>query len=173
MHGPSKITKLEGEQIKIQAQVANVRKNAQSFVDNMIKIIEAKNQKFFEELEDQAKKSRERLKIKQCEIERELRRIETEIEKTETLVKRSTSAEIVQLNTTFLEGVGDEREELDCDFEDLGCLIFVENKALIAKASCEGIGSIETFSVKLKRINQVPKEKELVKRLLGLKHNLF
>ena len=65
---------------------------------------------------------------------------------------------MVQLDTKFLEEVCDEREQAS-DFEKLGCCIFVQNKTLI--------GSIQTFLAKLNGINQVPKEKELVKQLLG------
>jgi len=144
----NKIAKLREQEIKIQAKVASVKRNAQAFVDDMIKVIESKKQKIFNELEDQEKESRERLRTKQCELERELQRIETEIEKTETLVKRSTSAEMVQLDTTILEGVSDEIAKVDCDFQDIDsthCFTFVENKTLINSANLEGVGSFKTF----------------------------
>jgi len=146
----TKIIKLQNERIKIQAQVASVEKKAQSFVDDMMKIIEAKKHKIFKEVKDQAKECLERLKTKQCEVERELQRIETAIQKTETLVKRSTSAEMVQLDTKFLEEVCDEREQAYSNFEELGCCIFVQNNTLMNEASLEGIGSIETFCSKTK-----------------------
>jgi len=113
----------------------------------MIKVTEAKKQEIFNQVENQAKESLERLRIKQLEIEHELERIETVIENTETLVHRSASAEIVQLDTTFLEGVRDEIAQVvvDCEFEDLGCFVFVENKTLTAKTTHEGVGSVERF----------------------------
>ena len=68
----TEIFKLQNERIKIQAQVASVAKKAQSFVDHMMKIIEAKKHKIFKEVKDQAKESVECLKTKQCEVEHEL-----------------------------------------------------------------------------------------------------
>ena len=50
------------------------------------------------------------------------------------------------MKTIFQEGVRRDEEQVDCDFEDLGRLIFVENKTLLKKANTEGIGSLKTFS---------------------------
>jgi len=159
----TEIFKLQNERIKIQAHVASVAKKAQSFVDDMMKIIEAKKHKIFEEVKDQAKESVERLKTKQCEVEHKLQRIDTAIEKTETLVKRSTSAEMVQLDTKFLEEVCDEREQAS-DFEELGCCIFVQNKTLI--------GSIQTFFSKTKRHQSSAEGKGTSEATVGLETQL-
>jgi len=168
----TEIIKLQNERIKIQAQVASVEKKAQSFVDDMMKIIEAKKRKIFKAVKDQAKESQEPLRRKQCEVEHELQRIETAIEKTETLVKRSTSAEIVQLDTKFLEEVCDEREQACSDFEELGCCIFVENKTLMNEASIEGIGSIETFFSKTKGHQSSAEGKGTSEATVGLEAQL-
>ena len=53
----SKISKLQDERSKIQTQVASVKQNAQIFADNMMKVIEAKKQEFFKEVEDKARES--------------------------------------------------------------------------------------------------------------------
>jgi len=169
----NKIAELEDEKIKIPTQMVSVKKNVQRFVDNMIKVMEAKKQKLFSEVEDQAKESLERLKIKQREVEHELQRIETVIENNETLVQRSTSAEIVQLDTKFLEGVQDERMQVDYDLEDPGCLhIFVENKTLIAKATHEGIGSVKTFVSKTKAQQSSAEGKGTSEATVGLETQL-
>ena len=74
---------------------------------------------------------------------------ETVIEQTETLLKLSTSAEIVQLhdslNTIFPEGVSDETEQVDCDLEVTRQFIFTENETLMDKANTEGIGKLITL----------------------------
>jgi len=167
----NKIAKLEEEQIKIQAQVAIVKRNVQNFVDNMIKVLEEKKQKIFDDVEDEAKESLERLRIKQLDMEHELQRIETAIEKTETLLKQGTSAEIVQLDTTlvlmFLEGVRDERTQV----EDLGCFIFVKNKTF-AKAIHEGIGSVKTFLSKTKAHQSIAEGKGTREATVGLEAQL-
>jgi len=170
----NKLTTFQDKRMKIQAQVASVKKNAQSFVDNIIKVIEAKKQEIFNEVEDQAKESLERLRIKELEIEHELERIDTIIENTETLVNRSTCAEIVQLDTNFLEGVRDERAQVvvGCEFEDLGCFVFVENKTLTAKATHEGVGSVKTFLSKTNAHNSGAEGKGTSEATVGLEAQL-
>ena len=116
----------------------------------MIKVIEAKKQEIFKEVEDQAKESLERLGMKQREVEQELEQIETALTKTGTLLTRSTSAEIMQLNTIFREGVSDDSVQLVCDFEDIGCFRFIENKTLIDNVSGDGIGSVGILLSKTK-----------------------
>ena len=90
----------------------------QRFVDNVIRIIEAKKPDVFAKVESEAKESVERLKAQQCELEHEVKLIKTAVKKSEALLKRSTSAEIVRLGTIFQEGaVRDEGELVDCDIE--------------------------------------------------------
>ena len=144
------ITKLQNDRVKIQAQVANVNRSAQSFVDNVIKIIEAKKQEICKEVEDKAKESLERLGIRQNGVENELHRIETSIEKTETFLKQSTIAEIVQLGTMFQDRISDEAQQIDSDLEDLGHFIFVGSETLMDKASSEGVGFLKKFLSKTK-----------------------
>ena len=146
----NRIAELRDDRVEIQAQVGGLKRNAQSFAENMMKVIKVEKQEIFKQAEDKAKESLEGLETQQCKVEHELQRIETEIEKTETLLTRSTSAEIVQLDATFLKRVGDDGVQLDCDVEDPGGFIFVENKTLMDNASCDGIGSVGTFASKTK-----------------------
>ena len=160
------ITKLQNDRIKIQAQVANMKRSAQSFVDNVIKIIEAKKQEIFKEAEDKAMKTLERLGTRQSEVENKLCRIETSIEKTETLLKRSTIAEIVQLDTMFQDRISDEAQQIDPDLEDF---IFVGNKILMDKASSEEVGSLKRFLSKTKANHSIAEGKGISEATVGLK----
>ena len=145
----NKITKLNGTTIQIQEKLATVKREAQKFADKMIGVIKAKKQEIFNKAERQAAESLERLVIQKSEIEHQVNTTETVIEQTETLLKRSTSAEIVQLhhslNTIFPEGVSDETEQVDCDLEVTRQFIFAENETLMDKANTEGIGKFKTF----------------------------
>ena len=107
------ITRLQSECNEIQEQVSCVKKSAQNLVDNLMRVIQAKKQELFKEVEDKAQQSIERLVEQQSDVENELQRIETLIEKTETFLKRSTNAEIVHSNTLFQEVVTDEAELVD------------------------------------------------------------
>ena len=115
----------------------------------MMTVIEAKKRKLISEVENQARESVERLQTQQSEMDCQEKQIGAAIAKTETLLNRSTSAEIVHLdkslNTIFQEGVNDEGEQVDCDLEGHRQLIFVENETLMGNVNTEGIGSFKTF----------------------------
>ena len=134
---------------KIQDEIANVKRSAQQFVDNMMAVIEAKKEEIFNAAENQEKQSLERLGTQKSEIEQQAQMIETRVEKAEALLKRSTSAEIAQLDKTlktiFQEGVRREGEQVDCDLEGLRRFIFEANETLLEKATAEGVGSFKTF----------------------------
>ena len=169
----NKLSKLQDERTKIQRQVASVKQNAQIFADNMKEVIEAKKEEFFREVENKGKESAKRLYIEQCVVENELQRIETAIEKTETLLNRSTSAEIVQLDESSLESISNTGEQIECDFEDPGCLFFVENIELMEKAISEGIGFVKTFISKTKAHQSSAEGKGISEATVGLEAQLF
>ena len=141
----SRIAKLQSKCVNIQAQVQSVKRDAQRFADDMIAVIEAKKQEIFNDVEKKANELLERLGIQQSEVENQVKLVETAIERTETLLKRSTNAEIVSLDKNFQEGVSDEEEQLDCDLEGFRHFVFVQNGTLMLKANSEGVGSFRTF----------------------------
>ena len=147
------ITRLQSECNEIKEKFACVKKSAQNLVDNLMRVIEAKKQELFKEVEDKAQQSIERLVEQQSDVENELQRIETSIEKTETFLKQSTNAEIVHLNTLFQEEVTDVAELVDCDRKDLGHFVFFANKSLTAKANSEGVGSLKQIISQTKSSN--------------------
>ena len=145
----NEIAKLYKTSAQIQEKLATVKRDAQTFADKMIGVIEVKKQEIFNKAKRQAAESLERLVIQKSEIEHQVNTTETVIEQTETLLKRSTSAEIVQLhdslNAIFPEGVSDETEQVKCDLEVIRQFIFEENETLMDKANTEGIGEFKTF----------------------------
>ena len=165
-----KIAKMQGHCLNIQAKVDNVKREAQTFVDNMIAAIEAKKQEIFNDLDKKGKESLERLEIQQCETENEVKLIETAIENAETLLKRSTNAEIVKLdkNTIFQEGVSNDREQVDCDLEERRRFVFVENETLMHKENSKGIGSFRSFLSKTEAQQSSAKGKGTSEATVGL-----
>jgi len=105
----------------------------------------------------QVKECHERLRTRQRDVDKRVKLIETGIEKTETLLKRRTSAEIVRLdksfNTTFQEEVSDGEDQVDYDLEGFRRFFFAENESLMAKTVTEGIGAFKTVISKT-RANQ-------------------
>ena len=145
----SKIVQVDQSCSKIQEKIANVKRSAQQFADNLMAVIEAKKGEIFNAAENYGKQSLERLGIQKSEFEQQAQKIETGVEKAETLLERSTSAVIAQLDKTlkriFQEEVRREEEQVDCDLEGLRRFIFMESKTLLEKATTEGIGSFKTF----------------------------
>ena len=160
------ITRLQSEFNEIQEQVSCVKKSAQNLVDNLMRVIQAKKQELFKEVEDKAQQSIERLVEQQSNVENELQRIETLIEKTETFLKRSTNAEIVHFNT--LEEVTEEAELVECDRKDLGHFVFFANKSLMAKANSEGVGSLKQIISQTKSSNSKAEGKGITEVTVGL-----
>ena len=160
------ISGLQDEYIKIQGQVTHIRESSQSFVDNLIKVVEEKKMEILKKVEDKANESFERLVVQQSQLENEIQRIETSIEKTEVFLRRSTNAEIVQFNTVCEEAVDDE-EEVEDELEDLGNFVFNANKKLMDKASSDGVGSF--FLSKTKSNNSGAVGKGITDVTVGLK----
>ena len=151
----SKITKLDETCIYIEAEAASVKRNVHRFTENLMAVIEAGKMEILNKVDIQAKESVVRLRTQQCEIGNEVKLSEATIEKTETLLKRGSSAEIVQLdklalNTMFQKEDGDEGEQVDCDLEGFRQFVFLQNETLMEKATTEGIGSFRTFFSKTK-----------------------
>ena len=163
------ITRLQSECNEIKEQVACVKKSAQNLVDNLMRVIEAKKRELFKEVEDKAQQSIERLVEQQSDVENELQRIETSIEKTETFLKQSTNAEIVHFNTLFQVEVTSEAELVDCDRKDLRHFVFFPNKSLMAKANSEGVGSLKQIISQTKSCNSKAEGKGITEVTVGLK----
>ena len=164
----SMITRLQSECNEIQEQVACVKKSAQNLVDNLMRVIEAKKQEIFKEVEDKAQQSIERVVEQISDVEKELWRIETSIKETERFLMRSTNAEIVQFNTVFQEEVTGEAELVDCDRKDLRHFVFFPNKSLIAKAKSEGVGSLKQIISQTKSRNSKAEGKGITEVTVGL-----
>ena len=160
------ISKLDENGDKIQAQAANAKRSAQQFAESMIAVIEAKKQEIFNEVEHKTKESLERLRIKRNEIEHKVKMIDTAVEKTETLLKRSTNAELVQLNESLTTIFHEENKDETLEFE----LVFIENETLMAKTITEGIGSCETIS-KTQAQTSLAEGKGLSEATVGIEAN--
>jgi len=145
----NKITNIDQTCIQIQEHAAGVKRNAQKFAEAVICVIQAKKRKICFEVENQAAESIQRLVTQKSEIENQVQVNESELEQAATLLERSTSAEIVQLdnslNAIFQGVVNGENEIADCDLQGLRLFMFVENETLMDKVNAEGIGSFKTF----------------------------
>ena len=132
------------KKIEVQAQVADVKSQVQTNVDQMTAIIEARKQEVFDAVDNQAKKSLETLSQKKGEAENQVKIIESAIEQTEALMKRNLNAEILGFNETFDEILQEQGTQGIRDTEHIPRFSVTKSEKLINVLNSEGIGNVKT-----------------------------
>ena len=141
----SKITKLDESLGEVQEQAARVKRNVQEYADSIHAAIEAKKLEIFDDVERRTKASLQEIEKQKEEIEEQATRHESEIEDTETLLKRSTSAQLMQPNELMDKLLKEEnyQDDSDRDVDFFQEFDFVENHKLFDLVSVEQIGSLK------------------------------
>ena len=141
----SKITKLDESLIEVQEQAARLKRNVQEFADSIIATIEAKKQEIFDDVERRTKASLQKIEKQKEENEEQAKRHESEIETTETLLKRSASAQVMQPNELMDKIFKEENYQEESDRDDglYQELFFVKNHKFFDLVSVEQIGSLK------------------------------
>ena len=132
------------KKIEVQAQVADVKSQVQTNVDQMTAIIEARKQDVFDAVDNQANKSLETLSQKKGEAENQVKIIESAIEQTESLMKRNLNAEILGFNETFDEILQEQGTQGIRDTEHIPRFSFTKSEKVINVLNKEGIGNVKT-----------------------------
>ena len=154
------VKKLNQKSMEVQAQVANVKSQVQTNVDQMIAIIEARKQEVFEAVDNQAKKSLETLSQKKGEVENQVKIIESAIEQTESLMKRNFSTEILGFNETFDKILQEQDTQENRDTECIPRFRFTKSEKLVNVLNSEGIGNVKTLFSATKLQQSGAKDKE-------------
>ena len=155
--------------MEVQAQVADVKSQVQTNVDQMIAIIEARKQDVFDAVEYQAKKSLETLSQKKGKVENQVKIIESAIEQTESLMKRNFSTEILGFNETFDKILEEQESQGNRDNECIPRFSFTKSEKLINVLNSEGIGNVKTVFSETKSQQSEAKGKESSKVISGNK----
>ena len=143
----SKITKLDKYHNEVQEQAARLKRNVQEYADSIHAAIETKKLEIFDDVERRTKASLQEIGKQKEEFEEQAKQHESEIIDTETLLKRSTSAKLMQPNEQMDKILKEEKNQEDrsdrddCPFQKFD---FVENHKLFDLVSAEQIGSLET-----------------------------
>ena len=145
----SQIEKLNEYCNEVQERAACVKRNAQEYADSIHAAIEAKKLEIFDDVERRAQLSLEHIGLQKDKLVEQVKQYESEIERTETIIKRSTSAEIMQPNDVLNIILREEnsREETVTDRENesfLARLSFVKNQKLFDLGCGEQIGSLKS-----------------------------
>ena len=139
------VAKLDEDYAKVIQQNENLKGDVQRFADGLIKTIKAKMQNVIDAMENQTKKSLERLTAKRGEIHQQINVIKSSLEEADKLLKRSTSTEVVQLKKTLqtiFQRV-DETEPIVHDPSSLKAFVFVENQKMLDTVNGEEIGFLK------------------------------
>ena len=141
----SKIIKLDESLIEVQEQAASVKRNVQEYADSIIAAIEAKKLEIFDDVERRTKASLQKIEKHKEGIEEQATRYESEIEHSETLLKRSTSAQLMQQNELLDKILKEEYYQEDSHRDDgfFREFYFVTNHKLLDLVSVEQIGFLK------------------------------
>ena len=95
------LAQLDEDCAKVIQQSEIAKRDVQRFADVLIKTIQVKMQNLIATVENQTKRSLESLKAKGSEIQHQVNVTESSLEEAENLLKRSTTAEVVQLKKSL------------------------------------------------------------------------
>ena len=176
-HKKTKIADLERQCKQIEARGNAVKRDIHKSAEDMISLIETKKKEMLNKAEKKIKESLGCLRTQQCEVIRQLKLLETTVEKTETLVKQCTNAEITQLDkslsTVIPEEVSDVGKQAAADLEGLRQFLFKENKTLVDSLNSDGIGSFQTFVTNTCAHQSTTDGKGLSEASVGLESNFL
>ena len=142
------VTQLDEEYAQLIEQSENVKRNVDSFTDDLIKTIQAKRQNILAAVENETRKSGESVARAKTEIQQKITLIESSLKKADKLLTRSINAEVVQLKkslTAILEEV-EQAKHVSRDPECLPTVVFVENQKIENAINSEEIGFLEISS---------------------------
>ena len=109
----ARIAKLSEICIQVQGEATRVKSDVQQFTDNLIAAIKAKKHEIFDEIENKTKRCLDRLGKQRQKIEEQVKRDQAAIEKSDMILKRCTSAQIMQPNEFLYQLLRDEGEQED------------------------------------------------------------
>ena len=176
-HKKNVIADLERQCNHIEARGNAVKRDIHKFAENMIAVIETKKKEMLNKADKQIKESLGCVRTQQCEVKRQVKLLETAVEKAETLLKRYTNAEIAQtdksLNMLLPDDVSDVGKQAASDLEGLRQFRFKENKTLLDSLHSDGIGSFQTFLTNTCAYQSTAEGKGISEARVGLESNFL
>ena len=167
----NEITKLDENCVKIQEHAAIVKGRVEQFVETIFQVIDAKKQEIINEVENQAKESLQRLETKKCKIEDEVKMSKATLDKAETLLKQSPSAEIMQPNKFLNKIIQEEvchENSADRDGVNFHVYDFVKNQTFLENVNAASIGSLKPVLSKSRPLLSTADEKGVNEAFVGL-----
>ena len=176
-HKKNVIADLERQCNHIEARGNAVKRDIHKFAENMIAVIETKKKEMLNKADKQIRESLGCVRTQQCEVKRQVKLLETAVEKAETLLKRCTNAEITQLdkslNTVLPEEVSYVGKQAAADPEGLRQFRFKENKTLLDSLNSDSIGSFKTSVTNTCAHQSIAEGKGISEASVGLESNFL
>nr|XP_058940616.1 E3 ubiquitin-protein ligase TRIM71-like [Pocillopora verrucosa] len=176
-HKKNVIAHLERQCNQIEARGNAVKRDIHNFAQNLVAVIEIKKKEMLNKADKQIRESLGCVRTQQCEVKRRVERLETAVEKAETLLKRYTNAEIAQtdksLNMLLPDDVSDVGKQAASDLEGLRRFRFKENKTLLDSLHSDGIGSFQSYVTNTCADRSSVKGKGINEAIVGLKSNFL
>ena len=168
----SKITKLDESLSEVQEQAARVKRNVQEYADRIHAAIEAKKLEIFDDVERRTKASLQEIEKQKEGVEKQATRYESEIEDTETLLKRGTSAQLMQPNELMDKILKEENYKEDSDRDDdfFQEFYFLKNHKLFDLVSVVQIGSLKESQARAQQSSA--DGKGIIEAIVGLEAQL-
>ena len=141
----NQVEKIEQDSMEVQVQVAYVKGKVQTSAEQLIAIIEAKKQDIFNAVDKQAHDSLKGLTSKKDQIEDELKKIQSAIKRTDSLLEQSSSAEILGLSKTFDTFLQEHGVKVNFDSQSIPRFSYIDNVELINLMKGKGIGNVKTI----------------------------
>ena len=139
------LAQLDEDRAKVIQQSEIAKRDVQRFADGLIKTIQAKMKNIITAVENQTKKSLESLKVKRSAIQQQINATESSLKEADKLLKRSTTAEVVQLKKslqTIFHGLN-QTEPIVYDPSSLKTFGFVKNQKMLDVVNEEDIGFLK------------------------------
>ena len=140
----SQIEKLIEYYNEVQEQAACVTRNVQEYADSIHAAIEAKKLEIFDDVERRTQLSLQHIEIQMDKFVEQVKKHESEIEKTELLIKRSTSTEIMQSNDLLDKIEEDTAAVRENKVSFAAGLSFVKNQKVFDLVRVEQIGFLKS-----------------------------
>ena len=176
-HKKNEIADLERQCNRIEARGDAVKRDIHKSAEDMIAIIETKKKEMLNKADKQIKESLGCVRTQQREVQRQVKLLETAVEKAETLLKRCTNAEITQLdkslNTVLPEEARDVGKQAAADLEGLRQFRFKENKTLLDSLNSDSIGSFKTSVTNTCAHQSIAEGKGISEASVGLESNFL
>ena len=137
------VGQLDEDYAKLVQQGEDVKRDVQRFVDKLITTVEAKKEHIFAAVENETNGT---LTTQKTEMERQIKAIESSLERADQLLTRGTNIDVVQLKQLLERIILDEVDQLqpvDRDPNSPPDLVFVENENMLDTLRTEEIGTLK------------------------------